>query len=101
VRRFRRKIVPKRKLPAGIQAKLARAALRAARTAAENGKCAVAEMLFGVGGGNLQAAAARARGKGAAFKVFDAGKDAADAGKAIIDCRERERAAQIPPGGTT
>ena len=99
--RFRRKVVPKRKLPAGIQAKLARAALRAARTAAESGKCAVAELLFGFGGGNLQAAAARARGKGAAFKVFDAGKDLTDAGKAILDCREREQAAQSPPGATT
>ena len=99
--RFRRKIVSKRKLPAGIQAKLARAALRAARTAAENGRCGVAEMLFGFGGGNLRAAAARARGKGAVLKTFEAGKDAADAAQAVIDCRERERAAQSTPGAAT
>ena len=91
----------KRKLPASIEAKLARATLRAARTAADNGKCSVAELLFGFGGVDLQAAVTRARTKGAVFKSLDAGMEAADASKAIIDCRQRERAASSPSGGTT
>ena len=91
----------KRALPASIQAKLARAALRAARNAADSGKCAVAEMLFGLGGVDLQGAVTRARTKGAVLKSLDAGMEAADASKAIIDCRQRERAASSPSGGTT
>jgi hypothetical protein len=89
---FRRNVALKRKLPAGVQAKLARAALRAARTAAENDRCGVAELLFGFGGGDLGAASARARSKGAVLKVFDAGMEGADAAKAIIECRQRDRA---------
>jgi hypothetical protein len=81
----------KRKLPASIQARLATATLRAARTAAENGKCGVAEGLFVAGNMRLQAAAARARTKGAMVRALDAGREAADAGTAILDCRERER----------
>jgi hypothetical protein len=76
----------KRKLPAGIQARLARAALSAARTAADGGKCAVAELLFGFGGVDLRGAVTRARTKGALFKSLDAGMEAADASKAIIEC---------------
>jgi hypothetical protein len=89
-----------RKLPAGVQARLALGALRAARTAAENGKCAVAEMLFGFGGVDLQGAVTRARTKGALFKSLDAGMEAADASKAIIDCRQRERSSASPSGAT-
>ena len=91
----------KGKLPAVLQAKLARTALRAARAAADNGKCAVAEFLFGFGTGHLQAASTRARGKAAGLKVLDAGMEATEAGKAILSCRERERAAQASPGATT
>lgn len=92
--RFRRNTVPKRRLPAGIQAKLAGAALRAARAAAENGRCGVAEMLFTFGSLDLRASVTRAQTKGAALKVLDAGMEGADAGKAILDCRDRERAAR-------
>ena len=99
--RFGRRLAPKRKLPASIQARLARAALRAARTAAEGGKCAVAEMLFGLGNVDLQAAVRGARTKVAALKTLDAGMEGADAGKAILDCRERERAALSKSGATT
>ena len=91
--RFGRKSTPKRKLPVGIQAKLARGALRAARTAAENGQCALAEVLLSFGNGKLQLATASARTKGAALKVLGAGMEATDAARAVIDCRERERAA--------
>jgi hypothetical protein len=100
--RFRKRPAPKRKLSVSIQARLARGALRAARSAAESGKCAVAEMLFGFGGVDLHGAVTRARTKGAVFKTLDAGMEAADASKAIIDCRkrERERAAASSPGAT-
>jgi hypothetical protein len=58
-----------RKLPANIQARLAGAALRAARTAADSGKCSVAEGLFVAGNMRLQAAGARARTKGAMVRA--------------------------------
>ena len=57
--------------------------------------------MFVAGNGNLRAASAHARGKGAVLKTFDAGKDAAEAGKAILDCRERERTSKSSPEGTT
>jgi hypothetical protein len=101
VRRFRRVARPKRKLPAGFQARLAGAALRGARKAAENGRCAAAELLFAFGGGDLRAAASRARSPGAAIKALEAGIEHADAARAIVDCRERERAARqsVPNAG--
>ena len=99
--RFGRKIVPRRKPSAGTQARLAQAALRAARTAAESGKCGVAELLFGLGNVDLQGAVTRARGKGAFFRSLNAGMAGADAATAIIECRERELAARVPPGAGT
>ena len=99
--RFPRKSTPQGKLSGNVQAKLARAALRAAHTAAGNGQCALAEGLFVAGNMRLQAAGLRARTKGAVFKTLDVSIAGADAGKAIVECWERERAAQVPPGGTT
>jgi hypothetical protein len=58
-------------------------------------------MLFAFGNVDLRASVTRARTKGAVLKTLDAGMEGADAGKAILDCRERERAAQASPGATT
>ena len=87
-----------RKPPAGLQARLARATLRAARSAAEKGRCSVAELLFAFGNVDLQAAGTRVRSKGAMLKALDAGVESADAAKAIIECRQRERSAPSPSG---
>jgi hypothetical protein len=93
----RRGPLQKRKpLPAGIRAKLAKATFRAARSAAKNGRCALAEMLLAFGGVDLHASAARARRIGPAIKVLDAGQEGADAGVAIIECRARERSGEGP-----
>ena len=99
--RFPRRSTATRRLPAGVQAKLARATLRAAHTAAENGKCAVAEALFVAGNVRLQAAGAGARTKGAFLKTLDVGMEGAKVGTAIAECRERQRATRGPSGATT
>lgn len=98
---LRRRLAPPRKLPAAIQAKLARTTLRAARTAAENGRCGVAEGLLVAGTMRLQAAGRRASTKGAMVRALDAGKEATYTGTAIIECRERERSSASPSGETT
>jgi hypothetical protein len=48
-------------------------------------------MLLVFGAGNIRAASTRARSPGVVQKLLAAGSEAADAGKAVIDCRERER----------
>jgi len=86
-------------VPASIQARLARGALRAARKAAENGKCAVTEMLLALGGGGLRLAIPRVRGIGSSLKTLNGQADMAEAASAMISCKEREGKA-APPGPT-
>jgi hypothetical protein len=90
-----------RKLPAGIHARLARGFARAARLAAEAGKCDTAEVLLGFGGVDLRAATGGGRRKvRTAVKVLDAVSDSAAAMSAVIDCRARARAQTHGTGGT-
>ena len=91
----------------GVSARLGRGLARAAKAAAQRDRCEVAGILLAMAGTNVQAAVGRGRGgrarPAAALRVLDAAGEAADAAKAVIECRERARAAREvtrePTGG--
>jgi hypothetical protein len=98
--RFHQRLVRKRKLPVKFHLRLAGTALRAARTAAESGRCAVAEMLFAFGTGSIKAGTARTRSLGTVRKAIDAATEGTKAVEAISECWARERAPAAPGEGT-
>jgi len=67
--------------------------LRAARSAAERDKCAVAELLLAYAAPDLQGASRQVNGRvRSAIKVIDVAQEAADTLKAVFACQDRARA---------
>jgi hypothetical protein len=96
-----RKVVRKRKLPVRFHVRLADTALRAARTAAEHGRCAAAEALLAFGGGNIQAVTTRrTRSLGIVRKAIDAATEGTRAAEAITACWARQGEPATPGEGT-
>ena len=89
----RRPTKPARKLSFSSRVGVARGLLRAARSAAERDKCAVAELLLAYATPDLQGATKQVHGRvRSAIKVLDAGQEAADTINALLDCQARARA---------
>jgi hypothetical protein len=79
----------RRKLSAGVHSKLVRGLAGAARSAAEAGKCDVAEVLLAFAGNDLRAAAQSSGARPAKYmRYLGVASQAADAAAAIIRCRQ-------------
>lgn len=98
--RFRPRARPRKPLPVRFQVRLAGAGFRAARKAAEAGRCRVAEFLYMVGGGTLKAVTARKRNLGTLQKALGAASEGTMAGEAIAACWARQRETATPGDGT-
>lgn len=82
----------------GVSARLGGGLARAAKSAAEQGRCDVADILLSMAGANVHAAVGRGRGgrarPAAVVRVMDAVSDTADAAAAVITCRIRAQSAK-------
>ena len=86
---FNRPFAPARKRSFRVSAMVAQGMLRAARKAAENGKCVVAQGLFALSGfGSVGPSASTPRRY---LKALSVGETAAGVASAIVDCHARAR----------
>jgi len=89
---------PVRKSSFRARALLAQGTLRAAKRAAENGQCAVAELLLAFS--NFGAVGSGASSPRRVLKALDVGVSAADAAAAILACRARSSGDALGMGAT-
>ncbi|HVV53267.1 MAG TPA: hypothetical protein VHO06_26650 [Polyangia bacterium] len=73
-----------------MSARLAGAGFKAARRAAEAGRCQTAEFLFAVGGGSLKATTTRTKSLSGVKEALDAATDGTRAAEAISQCWVRQ-----------
>jgi len=91
----RRPMKPARKPSFSTRVGVTRGLLRAARSAAERNKCAVAELLLAYAAPDLHGATTQVNGRTrSAIRVLDASREALDAVQAVAECNSRARSAK-------